>query len=501
MLMMHTQEVLALHRHAVGERSVSSVLRWVADRTGASVLLYQPSGRLSHSAPSPPTAELLTEIEPAVHRVTTGRVQTAKIDVSDKAVAIVAVGDQVPRPALVVVGDRDALSATAGIMTDVVGLLELFWRWEEVESRQRRMALGDLWMREAVVQLLLVGNVVAARRAAGALRPMLAEMVQVYLISCPPEVRGELADRCDVICRGRAWIVRCPVYSQHLIILAPAEHAAPGRDRHRYPTGRQIDDAFGSLVAAHPDRYLGSSEVVALRDVGSGYEQALDAVTRSAANADRAARYEPGRDLIGWLGTDARAWATAVLAPLLAFRTSRRSDPDAEELLTTLRSWLYFQNRATQQLKVHRNTLTARLRLIESLLKVDLDDLRVQAELHLAARLYGGGPDVRATSPHPDLDAALDDVLGTDAVRRWAQNEVEPLRKPGAEEALRTLQLWLAHDARLPQTAAALGLSVPATRKRLARLEVILGRTLLTIPLARYDLWLALRVTGLLVEP
>ncbi|MEV0054352.1 helix-turn-helix domain-containing protein [Saccharopolyspora shandongensis] len=46
----------------------------------------------------------------------------------------------------------------------------------------------------------------------------------------------------------------------------------------------------------------------------------------------------------------------------------------------------------------------------------------------------------------------------------------------------------------MENTAAELGVSVVGVRKRLLRVENLLGRSLLNGPSARYDLYLALRV-------
>ncbi|MEK8172336.1 helix-turn-helix domain-containing protein [Streptomyces sp. M19] len=55
------------------------------------------------------------------------------------------------------------------------------------------------------------------------------------------------------------------------------------------------------------------------------------------------------------------------------------------------------------------------------------------------------------------------------------------------------MRTWLRADARLPATARALGISLPGARKRLAKAEEALGRSLLHAPSAKYELWLAMR--------
>jgi sugar diacid utilization regulator len=114
--------------------------------------------------------------------------------------------------------------------------------------------------------------------------------------------------------------------------------------------------------------------------------------------------------------------------------------------------------------------------------------------LHLALRILDapggdGGP--------MTLEALLDDP----EVRRWAGMQVTPLLKRDPELSMKTLRVWLDNDARLDATASALGISVPGTRKRLTRIEEILGRSLLSGPSARYELWFALRVHDASSEP
>jgi DNA-binding PucR family transcriptional regulator len=154
---------------------------------------------------------------------------------------------------------------------------------------------------------------------------------------------------------------------------------------------------------------------------------------------------------------------------------------------------LTFSTSATRHLKIHRNTLVARLGLIGELLGHDLGRVAHQAVLDLALRIRTA-PQV-TTGPAVGIEAAdLDDLLLAPAVRAWALATLRPIRDPALESTLRT---WLDRDARLSAAAAALGVSVPGVRKRISRLERALNRSLLQPPSARYDLWLALRAADL----
>lgn len=86
------------------------------------------------------------------------------------------------------------------------------------------------------------------------------------------------------------------------------------------------------------------------------------------------------------------------------------------------------------------------------------------------------------------------DTLADPEVHRWADMQLSPLMERDRTLYLRTLRTWLANDARLKQTASDIELSIPGARKRLTRVETLLGCSLLNSPSARYDLWFALKV-------
>jgi DNA-binding PucR family transcriptional regulator len=154
---------------------------------------------------------------------------------------------------------------------------------------------------------------------------------------------------------------------------------------------------------------------------------------------------------------------------------------------------LDFGSHATRLLKVHRNTLATRLRLVETVLGLDLGRLPDQSALSLALRLTPA-----AGAAPPAAGGSLDEVLAHPDVALWARAHLAPLGGPQAPAGAReTLRAWLSHHAQLVPTAAALGISVPGARKRLTRLEVLLERSLIQSPSGRHDLWLAHRAEEL----
>jgi hypothetical protein len=373
-----------------------------------------------------------------------------------------------PGPILGFVGDEHVPRSLAA---DAATLLGTCWWAEETRRTRQRVDDTDAQSREAVLHLLMSRHISTARQIASALSPPLPDPVRVHVVEGAADERGEVIRRCTELSGGDAWIVRCPVQVRHVIVVAAASVDLTGLD--------------GCVV--------GTGDVVALRDTGVGYEQAFHALAVARGRPERWARFDAWLDLASIVGPDGRSWATAVLNPLITYVPARGSDPDAHELTATARSWLSFSTGATRHLKIHRNTLAARLRLIGELLGLDLGKADQQAALDLALRIWAAPGEVDAGSA-----VVLDDLLRAPAVQHWARATLRPLRQAANGSALEaTLRAWLDNDARVGATAHALGVSVPGARKRLCRLEQILHRSILQPPSARHDLWLALRAADL----
>lgn len=373
------------------------------------------------------------------------------------------------------------------LLADAAVPLALVLRAEEAARLTARAGLAEARAREAVLHLLMSGRLSTAHQIAEALGPALPEPMRMYVVECRTGQRGEVARRCEELTGGRAWIVRCPVYVRHLIVLVPAGTATASPDH---------DPLAGALAAVAPDCAVGVSGETGLREAPAAYTQAFHALAVARGRRERHARFGPGPELALAAHAAGAGWAEALLAPLHAYEPRRPQDPGGRELRATAHAWLNFSSHATRLLKIHRNTLAARLRLVETLLGLDLARLGDQAALALALRLTPSGrPAVR-----PDAAAApdLDGVLRDPRLTAWAGAHLSPLTGPGAPSGARaTVRTWLAHDAQLVPTAAALGVSVPGTRKRLTRVEALLERSLLQSPSARHDLWLAHRAEEL----
>jgi sugar diacid utilization regulator len=487
-------DMIALARLSTGPGAVGAILGWLAGRTGGAVALLGIDGTAVAVPPERPGPRpaILAAAAAAVAEMRRHGTPSAVLGGEAGTVDLVRLGvvDTAQAPYLVVTGREE--HRHGDLLTDAARFLGLCWRLEEAEETGRRVASAMARSREAVLHLLMTGSVAAARQIAATLGPRLPELSRVYVVECPPRRRRQVADRIERFARGRAWIVPCPVRPRHLIALVP-----PGRDQD--PAGRRAH--LNQLIAElAPESRVGASEEVPLRETAIGYEQAFHALAVARGVPGGYARFDRHTDLTPFVGGAGHAWAAEFLTPCLTHTPARRADPGAGELLATLTSWLTFDSGASRHLKIHRNTLSARLRLLDELLGLDLTRVSDQSAAWLALRLHSA-PRTPAASPGPletaTLETAtLDGLLATPAAKVWARSQLRPLERAGLPVGVETARAWLRADTRLTATAAALGISAPATRKRLTRIEQALGRSLLHMPSARHELWLAMRALG-----
>ncbi|MFI0468295.1 helix-turn-helix domain-containing protein [Saccharopolyspora sp. 5N102] len=472
------EDLRTLLRYADRSDGGRLLLRWLAENVGGWAVLLDPVGAPSEAYPETPN-DLLDEAADTIASVVARRYRSAGVDTEMCSVRALAVDAERLGPVLVVANRTPLPGAANAVIADVARLLRLRWRADEADRRRAAVEQAEALNREVILHLLMVGQLDGARRASGALRHELPDMLRVYVFECAGIDRREVARNCLHVSGGQAWIVLCPVYDDHLIVLAPAE---PAEDL------QTLDEALRELAGERVR--IGGGDVVPLRDTSTGYQQASHALAAARNRPSGFARFSPRMELDALLGIEGRAWARAVLAPLLDFTPERPQDPDGDELLSTLQSWLTFYGRSARQLKIHRNTVAARLRRIERTLDGDLAKLETQAVLHLALRLLDHS---RIPSRHHDI-RDLDALLDGSPVRQWAQQLLSPLLEAESGLLMGTLRSWLRNNAKLEDTADELGFSVVGVRKRLVRIENLLDRSLLNGPSARYDLYLAVRV-------
>lgn len=472
----HDEVLRAMYRHA-HPGALARLARQLGRAVDGAVALLDEEGNLLAGTAGP---HLLRDLRDEIGRVACRRAQAAATDAGGLKAEVLSVGESAPHAVLVVAREQQFTPALRTLVVDAGRLLWLCWRMDALAADERRLYAADRHVRQAVLQLLMSGEVSGARRAAGALTPALPDTVRVYVMQCATR-RDQVADQCTRATAGQAWIVRCPVYHDHLIILARA--AEQPRDH--------IQQALRDLARECATVRVGISRDVGLPQTPVGYQQAMHALAAARSEPCRAALFNPGAELADVLGCQAASWATQRLRPLQDYRPDRHSDPDAEELKTTLELWLGFCGGAAALLGIHRNTLTGRLRHIEALLGQTLAGIGAQAELGLALRLCA------ARYPLPrdgaDQPADLDALLTSPEAARWADLLLAPLLEDTHAALLKTVRVWLERDTRVEPTAATLELSVPGVRKRLARVEQLLQRSLLTGPSAAGELHLALR--------
>jgi purine catabolism regulator len=198
--------------------------------------------------------------------------------------------------------------------------------------------------------------------------PALAgETIWVCLADVPKAERDDLL-RLLEDAAGSSWLV------------------ADDGDRIVVVVGRARDVAHvESIVSAVGGARVGISGEVSRRRIDDGLERARHALASAHASDRSASRFEriAASTVVDLAGPDAaRAFATAVLAPLDDYRESSGID-----LAGTLRVWLRHHghfDRAAAELGIHRHTLRYRLRRAEGLLGRELNDATTRMDLWFA---------------------------------------------------------------------------------------------------------------------
>ncbi|MFE9257727.1 helix-turn-helix domain-containing protein [Streptomyces sp. NPDC006879] len=479
-------DVLKAHRLAHTGGS-AELLDWLARRLGGWTGLVAADGAVQHARQAPPETRIVKLLARGAAEMKARGAGSAVLAGSGKTVLLFDLGGSALAAAL----DLPHHPGAPALLADAAVPLALALRAERAEAVLQASAVAEGRVREAVLHLLMSGRLSMAHQIAETLAPPLPDPLHLYVVECRTGDRERVGKLIDELTDGRAWTVRCPVYVRHLIALVPVGLSA-GRP--------EAGPLASAIAAAAGDCVVGVSARACLREAPPAYTQAFHAVAVARGRSTRHARFGSGPELAMAAHQPGSPWAHAFLEPLHGYRPRRAQDPDALELRATAHAWLNFTTHATRLLKIHRNTLATRLRHVESLLDLDLNTLPGQASLSLALRLAPA--DRAAPSPPRATPATMDGVLAHPEVADWARLQLRALTGPDAPPgAGGTLRVWLANDARLVPTAAALGISVPGARKRLTRIEAVLERSLLQTPSARYDLWLAHRSVELATAP
>ncbi|WP_354637773.1 helix-turn-helix domain-containing protein [Kitasatospora camelliae] len=489
-----------------GDR-IERITSWLAGAVGGSVALCggRPEGSPAGGWTVPPAAER------AVRDLAAGRLRAAALDDGELRLQLVAVGRRSPYPVLVV-GRREPFDRDAkAVVTHTADLLALLLQVAEAEQGRDRLAEVASSLRLAVFQLLMGGEVTLAQRSAEGLgnRLLDTDSARVYVLEGPAAERDRLAAACAEATEGRALVVRCPAYDQHLIVVAPlsgTDSPAGGTAVERTVPGLDPDagwDEVGAVllrfVADHPERFLGGSGALPLSQTAGSYGDATRALAIARLTPVRAALYAAESRLVGVLDPlAAGGWAAAVLRPLRELPYSGR-----DQMLGTLQLGLEFPaTSAGRILGVSRNTVRARLDRAAGLIGLDLSEVGARAVLHLALRLDAARGPLAEPPGGPVDGTAVDaaEVLSGPGGSGWARTLLARLDEDG-RDLRTTLLTWLEENTGVERTARRLGLHPQTVREHLRGAELLLCRQLLSGGGGLYEVALAFAAVGALHLP
>jgi PucR family transcriptional regulator, purine catabolism regulatory protein len=359
----------ALTRAAVTGEGFAALIRQLARRLDAWAVLLDQAGAVVHAAP-PSARERLVELGGEVDRLRTARAPASTAFVADgDEVVIQSLGSgsrvrgflAVGRPHALTVADRHVLNTAVSLLT--LGL-----------EQSRRLDTAERQLRAGLFQLLLVGQVGAARGLARELWGGLpTEPIRVLALAGRVEIRAAAADLLTAQSVTRDLAFHADGDDMTIVIVSEA-------------------GPLTSWVLELPSRLdgltIGVSEPGDYRDVADRHRQAAQAAETGARTGTSITRFgELGREGLGWFMDPERAqvFAAALLEPLVRHDATGRGD-----LVTSLRVWLEQHGQwdpAAARLGVHRHTLRQRMQKVEQLLGRSLDLPGTRAELWLALQM------------------------------------------------------------------------------------------------------------------
>ncbi|MFG3233147.1 helix-turn-helix domain-containing protein [Streptomyces antibioticus] len=457
--------------------AVDGIVDWLARTLDATVCLTDGTGTPLAGPPAP------LGHGPA-EDVRSGRIASAAWEDDGRYARLIGVALPASATAGVLTVSRTAPfdRRAADIVTRTATVLELVLRAQQTAVTGRRLARATADLRLAILQLLMVEDIVAARRVAAGLWPGLldTDTACVYVVESAPADRDRLAEDCVAATRDEALVVRCPAVDGHVIVVTPDDTSAA---------------ALLTLCERIPDAYLGGSTRQSLASTATAYGQAVSALAVARFRPDHRAVYAERTHPERLMDPAALAtWTTRVLRPLDALPHHTRA-----ELLATTRLGLEFTAvNAAKVLGVSRNTVRARMERVENLLGTDFSDLTVRAAVHLALNTQVAFPEDRtdgAAAP-----AHLGDLLTGPALHTWARDLLSRLDTDGRD--LRgTLRAWIAAGGNAERAAQLLGVHAQTVREHVRSAEPVLERQLLASGSDLYEVVLAHLATRDLDHP
>ncbi|MFJ2217189.1 helix-turn-helix domain-containing protein [Streptomyces sp. NPDC101062] len=460
---------------------VQGVVDWLHRQLGTEVALVGRAHTVELATPGFPR-EILPALEPVLTRLATGRMAAAATEVGAVRVRLEGVGSENPRRVLVLAGADRLTGQEAAAASHTGHIIALLDRARAADTAFRGYQEKAHQMRVALFMALMAGDTVLARRmTTGAVPELLgADRIRVHLLRCAPADRDRLAQAHQDPSgyHGRAMMVRCPVYDEHLICIVAEDEDIPP----------ELGGVLRELVAESEEYALGISAPHPLRATAEAYEEARNALAVAGNTPGRVAGYR-GREPLERLlpREEALAWARALLRPL-------RSLP--ELTAETTRLALFFpRSGVAALLGISRNTVTAHLARSEAALGLDLRDVRARAALALALAVTALHQDGEpAEVPPPPAGAEPPSGGGTAAA--WAADFLGPLHDARHRLVRDTLRTWIESNADAQRTARRLGSSRTTVAARLRVAERLLGRDLLSTGSGVHELVHAFHFSG-----
>ncbi|GHE44245.1 helix-turn-helix domain-containing protein [Streptomyces griseoaurantiacus] len=469
-------------------RDPRRVVDWLGAAVGGTAALGDHRGGLLAGRRALPEERLVADLA-------AGRLASAAVDHEGQYARLVAVGRPPSAHVLTVWRDRPFDQRAAEVVAATAWVLDVLLEEREREAERRRLTRATADLGLAVLQLLMVGDTVAARRVAAGMWPGLldADGLCVYVLEGPAGERERLRRRCAEVTGGRALIVRCPAEDRHLIMVAPHAWGAEAAE--------DLQEDLRALADGTAGVFLGGSVRQELGECALAYGQAVNALLVARFRPEAAAMYAERTHPQRLMPPDALyCWADRLLLPLGTLPLATHA-----ELQATTRLGLEFTAvKAAKVLGVSRNTVRARMERTGQLLGADLGDLRTRAVVHLAlsaladgAGYTDGGP---REGPGRGTGPGLGELLRAPHLGIWARELLDRLAED-SRDLRGTLRAWISAGANAERAAQELGVHVQTVREHVRAGERALERRLLAGGSDLYEVVLAYLAARELEEP
>lgn len=343
---------------AIKRRDLQAVLSTLARELNGDAYVLDHSGNLLAGTPGI-SAEDAEEVSAESRKlIATGQRSGSSIRLGTHSYSIQTLGDSGQLSGVMVVRDtgvRDA--ATNAVVTTAVGLCEI------ALEEARRSALAGSKTREAIFSLLVDGNVYAARKFPEFVSsfPELPSKVTVFLMERTPPLDDSSIDVRETLLNAG---IRCFIapHGEYLAVITPAT---------------QLRSVKKALLKIHTR--AGFSEPVPFDQLSKAVMQSEISLLQSS----------PDNPIVSWdslsqPGTLSNMAAASVRELALVRIKPLLDREGGDELVRVAKIWFASNcswSEAAIRAQLHRHVLKSRLRELEGLLDVSLEDFKGRAEL------------------------------------------------------------------------------------------------------------------------